>query len=183
MFRKKQFTRFLILLLPVLIITLACDLNVLEVSPFGQKPLVRPMETLDLSFRSMAYSGEGTTLWKWDKGKVTCETKDQMTLTVKGYDAVLVSAGICARPVIVNYEYTGACNEPTPGERCGNTIKGKVITEAPFTVQFSECTGGKTKGTAVGECNATECILTGEAICRYDIPDTITLQFKLTGSK
>jgi hypothetical protein len=124
------------------------------------------------------FAGTGTTTWSWNKGEMICVTQDEMTLTIDGYkDVVLSSVGICESP---NVNGVG-CYELHPGDKCGNTIKGK-FDEKTDQITFSTCNAGEASGSAVWAFNRGHFSneVTGEVTCPAYQPDPYVLKFTLT---
>ncbi len=150
MFSKKY--RFLFLLCLLVLFSLSCGDFLLFLSD-----TIR----LDEGPHSITLEGEGTHTWAWNDGEQTCDTEDDMVMTITSESVTLRSEGKCMSIQGLN-PYT--CYETEDGGRCGITITGKF--DDSTNMSFDSCsTGEPASGTATYYVNG---ITSGTARCGYE---------------
>ena len=100
--------------------TLACSLN----------KVIKATETPPPTAGNPGYvfSGSGVDTWIWEGGKYTCDTQDDMKMTIDKNDrAVLTVNGACLTLRSVgdpaHYE-SGTCDQSAPDVKCGVVVYG-----------------------------------------------------------
>ncbi len=110
---------------------------------------------------SIILDGEGTHTWAWNEGAQTCDTEDDMVMTITSESVTLRSEGKCMSIQGLN-PYT--CYESEEGGRCGITITGKF--DDSTNMSFDSCSNGEpASGTATLGANG---IARGTAKCGYE---------------
>jgi hypothetical protein len=140
---RRNTTLFFILFLAIFL-SLACS-----------SPLMRP--AIEPTPRTFIFQGKGVHTWAWNNGEQTCDTEDDMVLTIDAGTVTLRSDGKCMYIQGLN-PYT--CYELHPGDRCGITLTGNY--NGPNSIIFKSCSNGQpTTGTATDQ-NGT---VSGTARC------------------
>ncbi len=126
------------------------------------------------------YSGSGTNTWSWEQGKYTCDTPNEMTLTINSAnEAVLTSRGGCISLSYVGdpvHFKSGACEQIRPEDKCVVVVYGTYSKDAE-QVSFNSCNNpntGNGGGTAnfIHNGNApTGVSISGEASCTFSNTD------------
>lgn len=106
-----------------------------------------------------SFQGTGTHTWAWNHGEQTCDTDDDMTMTISLESASLRSEGKCMSIQGLN-PYT--CYESEPGDRCGITITAKYQSKKYV---FDSCSNGEQAG---GSATYLNDIVSGTATCGND---------------
>ena len=162
--------------LTVSLITLACIIE--EALGLGGRD---SSEESPNSLR-FTFSGTGTDTWGWGPDAYTCDTQDNMTLTISyANTAVLTSKGACFWTSSA-YE---TCTQKQSSLPCGLVVYGTYSAEDQRVI-FDSCNtqglgNGKGSGTLVSEPDNTSRLdITGQASCSFSNTDeTHELKFNL----
>ncbi len=123
------------------------------------------------------YEGKGTATWV----NYSCDTEAVFTMTIYSNGVAEMAAhGPCVSPVVdEQYNLTGKCFEPKPGESCGTTFVSFVsmYEYAKSEFKFNSCTAGE----ASGGGSINNGVVTGKGVCPSTDPFynyTFELQLK-----
>lgn len=170
-------------LLMLVLSVLACNLDLDK-----DKNIIYVTSTAGPSNSDVLFSltGTGTDTWNWKESGLSCNTQDEMTLTVnKAYDAKLVSRGACFYARLAE---SSPCNAYESDLPCGLVLLGSYNPK-DSTITWDSCNGptGNGEGTATvsGEVNGGVNIqVSGSGVCSFDnIDEWHRLDFVLTDVK
>jgi hypothetical protein len=168
MHKKNDLVALALALLVVGLSILACTLN--------QEGKPQPTRANTGSPR-ISFSGTGTDTWSWEQGKYTCDTKDEMLLTINEYnEAVLTARGGCLSLSYVgdpaHYE-SGACEQLNPANKCALVVYG-TYDEDNQEVTFKDCNTPKSanaSGNSMLFNKPTGWVVSGEVSCSFSNSD------------